>query len=67
LILTDMSTMEYLALGDSYTIGEGVDAEATWPVVLARLVRARGVQLEDPRIIATTGWTTDELDAAITR
>ena len=58
--------LRYLALGDSYTIGEGVDAAGRWPMQLARLLRMEGVLLGDPRIIATTGWTTDELDAAIT-
>src|SRR5690606_9139378 len=57
-------SMKYLALGDSYTIGEGVPEEGRWPVVLARALRAEGVGLGDPRIIATTGWTTDELLAA---
>ncbi len=57
--------MKYLALGDSYTIGEGVPEGGRWPVVLARALRAEGVALDDPRIIATTGWTTDELSAAI--
>ena len=57
--------MKYLALGDSYTIGEGVAEDGRWPVVLARALRAEGVALDDPRIIATTGWTTDELAAAI--
>lgn len=55
----------FLALGDSYTIGEGVEADGRWPVQLARALRAQGVALADPRIIATTGWTTDELSAAI--
>lgn len=55
----------YLALGDSYTIGEGVDAAGRWPVQLAAALRSEGLALTDPRIIATTAWTTDELDAAI--
>ncbi|MEN1929780.1 SGNH/GDSL hydrolase family protein [Luteimonas sp. MJ250] len=55
----------HLALGDSYTIGEGVDPEDRWPHQLARTLRAEGVDLEDPQTIAATGWTTDELDAAI--
>ena len=58
--------LRYLALGDSYTIGEAVDEAGRWPMQLARLLRQEGVLLGDPRIIATTGWTTDELDAAIT-
>ena len=58
--------LRYLALGDSYTIGEAVDEAGRWPMQLARLLRMEGVLIGDPRIIATTGWTTDELDAAIT-
>jgi len=57
--------MRFLALGDSYTIGEGVDEAERWPVRLAALLRERGVQIGEPRIIARTGWTTDELSAAI--
>ena len=57
--------MRYLALGDSYTIGEGVAEDSRWPVQLARALRAEGIALDDPDIIAATGWTTDELDAAI--
>lgn len=55
----------YLALGDSYTIGEAVGADARWPVQLTARLHAEGIALAPPRIIATTGWTTDELDAAI--
>lgn len=55
----------YLALGDSYTIGEAVPEAGRWPVQLAAGLRARGIALADPRIIATTGWTTDELSAAM--
>lgn len=57
--------LRYLALGDSYTIGEGVAPEGRWPVQLARALREEGCPLGDPRIIAATGWTTDELSAAI--
>ena len=57
--------MRYLALGDSYTIGEGVDPAGRWPVQLATALRGEGIPLRDPRIIATTGWTTDELSSAI--
>ncbi len=57
--------MRFLALGDSYTIGEGVDEAERWPVRLAGLLRERGVPVAAPRIIARTGWTTDELAAAI--
>ena len=57
--------LRYLALGDSYTIGEGVPESGRWPVQLARSLRNDGIPMSDPRIIAQTGWTTDELDAAI--
>jgi lysophospholipase L1-like esterase len=57
----------YIALGDSYTIGEGVLPRERWPVQLVRRLRAEGFEVDDPEIIATTGWTTDELWAAIDR
>jgi lysophospholipase L1-like esterase len=50
----------YLALGDSYTIGESVPATDRFPVQVAHQLG-----LGDPEIIAKTGWTTDELNAAI--
>ena len=59
--------MRFLALGDSYTIGESVAAADRWPVQLAARLRDEGVYMENPIIIATTGWTTDELAAAIER
>lgn len=55
----------YLALGDSYTIGENVEPAGRWPMQLASALRAEGIVIDDPRFIATTGWTTDELSAAI--
>ena len=55
----------YLALGDSYTIGEAVEETGRWPVQLARALRDEGATLAWPRIIATTGWTTDELNWAL--
>ena len=58
--------LSYLALGDSYTIGEGVAESDRWPAQLTARLRQSGVALGDPDVIAKTGWTTDELDAAIT-
>jgi len=55
----------FLALGDSYTIGESVDARDRWPVQLARLLREKRTAVADPQIIARTGWTTDELSRAM--
>jgi lysophospholipase L1-like esterase len=57
--------LTYLALGDSYTIGEGVAESGRWPTRLASALREEGIELDDPRIIATTGWTTDELSSAM--
>ena len=53
--------LHYLALGDSYTIGEAVPAATRWPTVLVKHLRLAGVLIEDPHIVAVTGWTTDEL------
>jgi len=58
-------TLPFLALGDSYTIGEGETAGHRWPVQLAALVRQQGLNLGEPTIIARTGWTTAELQDAI--
>jgi lysophospholipase L1-like esterase len=55
----------YLALGDSYTIGESVGASQRYPVLLADRVRQVGYSVSDPVIVAKTGWTTDELAAGI--
>ncbi len=51
----------YLALGDSYTIGEGVPLEQSWPVQLVERLKERGYKVAPPRIIARTGWTTRNL------
>lgn len=56
-----------LALGDSYTIGEAVAATERWPVQLAALLREQGWLVAEPRIVAQTGWTTDELSEALDR
>lgn len=56
-----------LALGDSYTIGEGVGESERWPVQLVAALRQQSLQVAEPQIIAQTGWTTDQLLAAIRR
>lgn len=58
-------TKTYLALGDSYTIGEGVETENRFPVQLAKKLNDSGVDVSEPTIVARTGWTTDELEVAI--
>lgn len=64
---TPIATPEYryLALGDSYTIGEGVAISQRYPILLTQSLRKEGLRIADPVIIARTGWTTDELSAGI--
>lgn len=55
----------YLALGDSYTIGEGVPVAENFPYQTVQLLRKEGLYFQAPEIIAKTGWTTDELQKGI--
>ena len=64
--LTNMTdSITYLALGDSYTIGESVPLAQSYPYQLAMGLNKSGLKVSDPQIIAVTGWTTDDLIAAI--
>jgi len=56
---------KYLALGDSYTIGEAVEQNESFPYILVNKLRSDNINIDDPVIIAKTGWTTDELESAI--
>lgn len=60
-----MNTYSYLALGDSYTIGEQVPFAENFPVQTVQLLRRQGFEFYSAEIIAKTGWTTDELSNAI--
>lgn len=55
----------FLALGDSYTIGESVDESQRWPVQLVAAMRNAGVDVGVPTIIAQTGWTAANLSTAL--
>jgi len=57
--------VHFLALGDSYTIGESVAVSKRWPVQLRDSLLGQGISMENPRIIAQTGWTTNDLIRAI--
>jgi lysophospholipase L1-like esterase len=57
--------VRWLALGDSYTIAEGVRPDEGWPSRLAARLTAAGIATAPPRIIAATGWTSGELLAAL--
>lgn len=58
-------SLSFLALGDSYTIGESVSTSERWPVQLRNALNRKGYKVEQPLIIAKTGWRTDELNYAI--
>lgn len=56
---------KYLALGDSYTIGESVAIEDNFPNQLVKSLNQTGMEIAAPKIIAVTGWTTTDLKEAI--
>lgn len=55
----------YLALGDSYTIGQSVDSSQRYPAQTAFWLLQHGITIAPIKYIATTGWTTANLQAAI--
>lgn len=57
--------MRFLALGDSYTIGEGVSEGERWPNQLVARLLDDGLAITDLRVIGRTAWTADELADAI--
>jgi len=60
-----IKSKSYLALGDSYTIGESVPVSDRFPVILVNDLNGKGYNFQEPKIVAKTGWTTDELKTAI--
>jgi lysophospholipase L1-like esterase len=64
LIITEK--VKLLALGDSYTIGQSVSTDQRWPNQLISQLKSRGLECFDSKIIATSGWRTDDLKKAIT-
>lgn len=61
----EAGSFSYLALGDSYTIGERVPERERYPNQLADSLKLRGIDLNPVDIVARTGWTTDELNDGI--
>ena len=57
--------VKLLALGDSYTIGESVAELQRWPVQLVNALMLQGFTCHQPKIVAATGWRTDDLEKAI--
>ncbi len=63
---TTVPQQTYLALGDSYTIGESVSQAQSFPYLLVSKLNSRGKNFAPPRVIARTGWTTSDLQKALT-
>ena len=61
----DTQPIQYLALGDSYTIGQSVDTSDRWPIQLDAKLKDEGFTVERTDIIAQTGWKTSDLLNAI--
>lgn len=61
----EAGTPRYLALGDSYTIGQGEEADGRFPQQLAAALAAKGWRLAPPTVIARTGWSVKQLSEAL--
>ena len=57
----DTGKITYLALGDSYTIGESVAATDRFPAQLVKMLQRENINVQSPDIVAVTGWTTTNL------
>ena len=60
-------SVSYLALGDSYTIGQSIPQADSFPYQLTALLTSASFKVSAPQIIAVTGWTTDDLIDAISK
>jgi lysophospholipase L1-like esterase len=65
LVKDDSTSISWLALGDSYTIGQGVNASERFPAQTLDLLKMRRIKTAQLTYIATTGWTSAELDKSI--
>jgi len=63
----DSTSISWLALGDSYTIGQGVNATERFPAQTLDLLKLRSIKTAQLTYIATTGWTSGELDKSISQ
>ena len=57
----DKEKIRYVALGDSYTIGEGASLDESWPALLTRHLRNEGIDVDLVANPSVTGWTTQDL------
>ncbi len=60
-VVIPKQSLRYLALGDSYTIGQSVTSLERWPKQLVDSLEKYGVEIDSFRVIARTGWRTDNL------
>jgi len=63
----DSTSISWLALGDSYTIGQGVNSSERFPAQTLELLKSRSIKTAQLTYIATTGWTSGELDKSMSQ
>ena len=63
----DSTSISWLALGDSYTIGQGVNTSERFPAQTLELLKLRSIKTAQLTYIATTGWTSAQLDKSISQ
>ena len=61
----EITSISFLALGDSYTIGQGVSQESSWPYQLKDYLKKDAIAVDTLTVIARTGWTTKDLITTI--
>ena len=60
-IAQEIGLVRYLAIGDSYTVGEGLETSKSWPYQLKRKLVENGVEEVELTVVAATGYTTREV------
>ena len=63
----DSTSISWLALGDSYTIGQGVNSTERFPAQTLQLLKLRSIKTAQLTYVATTGWTSGQLDKSISQ
>jgi lysophospholipase L1-like esterase len=63
----DSTSISWLALGDSYTIGQGVNSSERFPAQTLELLKSRSIKTAQLTYVATTGWTSAQLDKSISQ